>query len=156
MEKPSWAPLVLSGAIPRETTDVLAMMIMGLASFEASISTATLPVLGRVQWFLLLTVALACSLASLSDTTKRLREELAVFAYGGATWHIALRYFLRGFTCTLIGLSPYLVIETSFPGSSLKLEALALALFATAGGAFYSLPSFGRTRSLGFVEQYKG
>lgn len=132
------------------------MVIMSLGSVEASLSTATLPVLGRVPWFLLFTVVLTCSLASLSNTTKRLREELAVFAYGGSTWHIALRYFLRGFTCTIIGTSPFLIVETSLAGSSLGLEALALVLFAISGGAFYSLPTLGRTRSLDFVEHYKG
>lgn len=132
------------------------MMIMGIAAAEGSLSKTALPGLGRVQWLVLLTVVLTSSLASLSNTTKRLREELAVFAYGGATWHIALRYFLRGSTCTLIGVSPLLIVETTLTGSSLKLEALALVLFAIAGGVFYSLPSLGRTRSQDFVEHYKG
>ncbi len=156
MEKPGWAPLVLSGAIPRETGDFLAMMIMGVASVEASLPRAILPSLGQVPWLLLLTVVLTCSLASLSNTTRRLREELAVFAYGGSTWHVSLRYFLRGFTCTIIGVSPFLIVEATLAASSLRIEALALASLATAGGAFYSLSSLKRTRSVGFVEHYKG
>ncbi len=79
---------------------------------------------------------------------------MALFAYGGSSWQILLRYFFRGAICALIAFSPVVLqgflTTTSIP--ELILPVLSLLL---AGGLFYSLPSLRRIRSPSFVENYK-
>ena len=154
MEKPSWTPIVLSGAIPREATDLLAILVMGIVALETSLPTVGPPPLGSRLWLSLLVVPPTCALASVSTTTRRTKEELALFAYGGSSWQILLRYFFRGAICALIAFSPVILqrflTTTSIP--ELILPVLALLL---GGGLFYSLPSLRRIRSSSFVENYK-
>ena len=154
MEKPSWTPIVLSGAIPREATDLLAMLVMGIVALEASLATIGPPAFDSRLWLSLLVVPPTCALASVSTTTRRTKEELALFAYGGSSWQILLRYFFRGAICALIPFSPVILrgflATTTIP--ELFLPALLLIF---AGGLFYSLPSLRRMRSSSFVENYK-
>jgi len=154
VEKPSWTPIVLSGAIPREATDLLAMLVMGIVALEASLATIGPPAFDSRLWLSLLVVPPTCALASVSTTTRRTKEELALFAYGGSSWQILLRYFFRGAICALIAFSPVILrgflATTTIP--ELFLPALLLIF---AGGLFYSLPSLRRMRSSSFVENYK-
>jgi hypothetical protein len=154
LEKPSWTPIVLSGAIPRETTDLLAILVMGIVALEASL--ATIGPAGFNSRFLLSlgVVPPTCALASVSTTTRRTKEELALFAYGGSSWQILLRYFFRGAICALIAFSP--VILQGFLTATPILElTVPLIILLFAGGLFYSLPSLRRIRSSAFVENYK-
>jgi hypothetical protein len=127
---------------------------MGIVAIEASLATIGPPVFGSRLWLSLLVVPPTVALASVSTTTRRTREELALFAYGGSGWQILLRYFFRGAICALIAFSPVILpgflTTTSIP--ELILPVLALLL---AGGLFYSLPSLRRIRSSSFVENYK-
>ena len=154
MEKPSWTPIVLSGAIPREATDLLAILVMGIVAIEASLATIGPPAFGSRLWLSLLVVPPTCALASVSTTTRRTREELALFAYGGSGWQILLRYFFRGAIIALVAFSPVILqgflTTTSIPELILLVSALLLA-----GGLFYSLPGLRRIRSSSFVENYK-
>jgi len=155
LERPSWAPVVLSGALPRELSDLLAISILALASLES--------VFGQLQpfnqptWFatLLILVPMTCALAALSNSSKTQKEELALFAYGGAGWQIQLRYVVRGFVVAVIGLLPlwlkFITTENLFSFSLVLLLASAAV-----GGLSYAAPALKRTRSLAFVEQYKG
>jgi hypothetical protein len=154
LEKPSWTPIVLSGAIPREATDLLAILVMGIVALEASLATIGPAAFNSRLWLSLLVVPPTCALASVSTTTRRTREELALFAYGGSTWQILLRYFFRGAICALLAFSPVILqgFLTTATIPELILPALALIL---AGGLFYSLPSLRRIRSSSFVEHYK-
>jgi hypothetical protein len=154
LEKPSWTPIVLSGAFPREATDLLAILVMGIVALEASL--AAIGPTGFNPRFLLslLVVPPTCALASVSTTTRRTKEELALFAYGGSGWQILLRYFFRGAICALIAFSP--VILQGFLTATPILELIIpLIILLFAGGLFYSLPSLRRIRSSGFVENYK-
>jgi len=155
MEKPSWAPFILSGAFPRELTDLLAILIIGIAGLEASLIQYNIAGLELGPLILFLSVPLTCALASLSNTGKKLREELALFAYGGSEWQVWTRYFLRGFTCSLIAVFPLFVEEIARTGSASALQTSLLILAAVAGGAFYSAPSLRRVRSVEFAENYK-
>ena len=74
MEKPSWAPFILSGAFPRELTDLLAILIIGIAGLEASLIQYNIAGLELGPLILFLSVPLTCALASLSNTGKKLRE----------------------------------------------------------------------------------
>ena len=154
MEKPSWTPIILSGAIPRETTDLLAILVMGIVAFETSLAAIGPTIFGSRLWLSLLVVPPTCALSSVSTTTRRTREELALFAYGGSGWQILLRYFIRGAIIALVGFSP--VLLQGFSSAVPILESIAIAsalLFA--GGLFYSLPSLRRIRSSSFAENYK-
>ncbi len=156
MEKPSWAPIVLTGALPRELSDLLAILIIGLASAETAIIQVQFGRAALSSLILLLTVPPACALASLSNSSRRLREELALFAYGGAGWQIQLRYFVRGAIIAFVGVSPMILIgvsTTTVPETFLLWSDAALV---ATGGAFYSAPSLRRTSSLNFVEHLKG
>ena len=155
MEKQGWAPLVLSSAVPREVSDVLAIVIIGLGSLEVILIPTVLPI-GQAPWLILVTVAPTCALASLANNTKRLREELALFAYGGSAWHVGLKCFLRGMACTLIAISPILIIEPGFSNLGMTGQVLFAVVVAAAGGLFYTVPSLHRIRSHEFVEHYKG
>jgi hypothetical protein len=154
LEKPSWTPIVLSGAIPHEATDLLAILVMGIVAMEASLATLAPSVLNSRLWLSLLVVPPTCALASVSTTTRRTKEELALFAYGGSAWQILLRYFIRGAIIAMVAFSPVIIqgllATTSVPG----LIVTVIVLFF-AGGLFYSLPSLRRIRSPSFVENYK-
>ncbi len=154
MEKPSWTPIVLSGAIPREATDLLAILVMGIVALEASLAAigSTIPV--SQLWLSLLVVPPTCALASVSTTTRRTKEELALFAYGGSGWQILLRYFIRGAIIALVAFSPILLQEFLTTTPMLELATTVIVLLF-AGGLFYSLPSLRRIRSSSFVEHYK-
>ncbi len=154
MEKPSWTPIVLSGAIPRESADLLAILVMGIVAIEASLAIIGQMAFGSRIWLSLFVVPPTSALASVSTTTRRTKEELALFAYGGASWQILLRYFIRGAIIALVAFSPVILqgLLTNIPITELVATAIVL-LFA--GGVFYSLPSFRRIRSSSFVENYK-
>ncbi len=153
MEKPSWTPIVLSGAIPRDASDLLAILVMGIVALEASLATIGPLALNSRLWLSLLVVPPTCALASVSTTTRRTKEELALFAYGGSGWQILLRYFFRGAICALIAFSPVIVHE--FLANSIPGIIVPIALLLLGGGLFYSLPSLRRIRSSAFVENYK-
>ena len=154
MEKPSWTPIVLSGALPREATDLLAILVMGIVALETSLATLGPVVFSSRLWLSLLVVPPTCALASVSTTTRRTREELALFAYGGSGWQILLRYFIRGAIIALVAFSPVILQGFLTPTSILELVATAFVLLF-AGGLFYSLPSLRRIRSSSFAENYK-
>jgi len=154
LEKPSWTPIVLSGALPREATDLLAILVMGIVALEASLAAIGPTVFSSRLWLSLLVVPPTCALASVSTTTRRTREELALFAYGGSGWQILLRYFIRGAIIALVAFSPVLLQGFLLTTSILELVATAFVLLF-AGGLFYSLPSLRRIRSSSFVENYK-
>ncbi|HEX9430066.1 MAG TPA: hypothetical protein VF944_06775 [Candidatus Bathyarchaeia archaeon] len=154
MEKPSWTPIVLSGAIPREATDLLAMLVMGIVALEASLATIGPPAFDSRLWLSLLVVPPTCALASVSTTTRRTKEELALFAYGGSSWQILLRYFFRGAICALISFSP-VILQGFLATTTIPELVLPALLLIFAGGLFYSLPSLHRIRSSSFVENYK-
>jgi hypothetical protein len=154
LEKPSWTPIVLSGAFPREATDLLAILVMGIVALEASLAAIGPASFNSRLLLSLLVVPPTCALASVSTTTRRTKEELALFAYGGSGWQILLRYFFRGALCSIIAFSPVILqgFLTAIPILELTVPLIIL-LFA--GGLFYSLPSLRRIRSSGFVENYK-
>lgn len=155
MERPSWAPIVLSGALPRDLSDLLAISILALASIESVF--AELQLLNQPAWIatLLVLVPMTCALASLSNSSRTQKEELALFAYGGAGWQIQLRYVVRGLVLAVIGLLPWwLRLITTENVFSFSLVLLLVS--ATIGGLSYAAPALKRTRSLEFVEQYKG
>ena len=154
MEKPSWTPIVLSGALPREATDLLAILVMGIVAVEASLATIGPTIFSSRLALSLLVVPPTCVLASVSTNTRRTREELALFAYGGSGWQILLRYFIRGAIIALVAFSPVLLQEILTTTSILELVATSFVLFL-AGGLFYALPSLRRIRSSSFVGNYK-
>ena len=155
MERPSWAPVILSGALPRELSDLLAIAILILASLESFF--AQLQPFNQSGWFatLLILVPLTCALAALSNSSRTQREELALFAYGGAGWQIQLRYVVRGFVVAVIGLLPlwFRFITTE---NILSVNLFLVLVSATIGGLSYAAPALKRTRALAFVEQYQG
>ena len=104
---------------------------------------------------LILLVPLTTTLAALSDSTKRQREELALFAYGGTPWQIQGRYLLRGFIIVTWGLLPLFIAEVVMGAHSLA-GIGALLGFIVAGGVAYAVPGLRRTNSAEFVGQYKG
>ena len=153
MEKPSWTPIVLSGAIPRDASDLLAVAVMGIVALEMAIAAVGAVFTYRLLLSLLV-VPPACALASVSATTRRTKEELALLAYGGSSWQILLRYFFRGSICAVVAFSPILVewaVSLSFTPQLLGI----LAILILSGGLFYSLPSLRRIRSASFAENYK-
>jgi hypothetical protein len=155
LERPSWAPVILSGALPREVSDLLAIAILALASLESIF--AQLQPFNESAWSvtLLVLVPLTCALAALSNSSRTQREELALFAYGGAGWQIQLRYVVRGCVVATIGLLP-LWLRFIANENILSAGMILLLLSATLGGLSYAAPALKRTRSLAFVEQYKG
>ena len=154
MEKPSWTPIVLYGAIPREATDLLEMLVMGIVALEASLTTIGPVAFNSRLWLSLLVVPPTCALASVSTTTRRTKEELALFAYGGSSWQILLRYFIRGAIIALVAFSP-VILEVIVATASILEFAIPVIFLLLAGGLFYSLPSLRRIRSSAFVENYK-
>lgn len=154
MQKPSWSPIVLSGAIPREATDLLAILVMEIVALEALFASTDPSVFNSRLWLSLLVVPPTCALASISTTTRRTREELALFAYGGSGWQILLRYFIRGAIIALVSFSP-IVLRGFLIDTSIADAVLTIVVLLFAGGLFYSLPSLRRLRSSSFVENYK-
>jgi hypothetical protein len=152
LERPGWFPIVVSGAVPHGTSDALAMVI---ASFE-SIGSTKQVFLGYGTWLLFFTIALVSVLASRSDTARKLREELALIAYGGSSWQVWLRYFVRGLACTLLASTPLFYTEYFRADLSLVLIIVSAVIASTVGGFFYAAPSLARIRSREFVENYKG
>ena len=155
MERSSWAPVVLSGALPRELSDLLAISILALVSLESVF--VQLQRFNQLAWFttLLVLVPLTCALAALSNSSRTQKEELALFAYGGSGLQIQLRYILRGVVLSIIGLSP-LWLRFLATESILSTNLVLLLGCAIVGGLAYASPALKRTRSLAFVEQYKG
>ena len=100
-------------------------------------------------------VAATATLAALSESPKRQREELALFAYGGTPWQIQARYFLRGSILVFLGLLPILLSQLLSSTVTTVFVASIVALVAL-GATTYTIPGLRRTKSLEFVEQYKG
>ncbi len=156
MERPGWVPVVLSGIVPRGTTDALAMLTIVIVGIDYSLIPARPVFLGPGTWLQLLTIAPVSALASRSDTARKLREELALLAYGGSTGQVWLRYFVRGVACALVASLPLLYREYALAGFSIELTAVSSFLISAVGGFFYAAPSLARMRSKGFAESYKG
>lgn len=154
LQKPSWTPILLSGVIPSDASDILAILVMGIIAVETIALGTALSVFNSRVWLSLLVIPPTCALASVSTTTRRTKEELALFAYGGSARQVLLRYFFRGAISTLIAFSPVTLQGFLTTGSILETSALVLIL-VIAGGLFYSLPSLRRIRSPSFVENYK-
>ena len=155
MEKPSWAPIVLTGALPKELPDLLAIFILGLASAETATIQAQFSRAILASLIPLLTVAPTCALASLSNSSRRQKEELALLAYGGAGWQIHLRYFVRGAIVALVGVSPQILMSASVMARLEPLLLWSVVALVFTGGAFYAAPSLRRTSSLNFAEHLK-
>jgi hypothetical protein len=155
LERPSWAPVVLSGALPRELSDLLAIAILALASIQTVF--VQLQPFNQPVWFatLLVLVPITCALAALSNSSRILKEELALFAYGGSGLQIQLRYIVRGVVVSILGLSPLWLRLVATEGS-LSTNLVLLIASVIVGGLAYATPALKRTRSLAFVEQYKG
>jgi hypothetical protein len=155
LERPSWAPVVLSGALPRELSDLLAISILALASLETLF--AQLQPLNQPARFatLMVLVPMTCALAALSNSSRTQKEELALFAYGGSGLQIQLRYIVRGVVVSIVGLCP-LWLRFFATESILSTNVVLLLVLAIVGGLAYAAPALKRTRSLAFVEQYKG
>ena len=146
--------MLLSGALPRELSDLLAVAILALASLEATRSGTALFTLAG-SWSLILFVPLTSALAALSNSPRRHQEELALFAYGGAPWQIQCRHLLRGIIIVAIGLIPMISIQMirMLDLTFIIVQAFPLAL---CGGAAYAIPGLVRANSTEFVEDYKG
>jgi hypothetical protein len=155
LDRPSWAPVVISGAIPREVSDFLAMAVIAITSIQLVFAGPPPFSSFNSSWILILLVPLICILAALSNSPSREREELALVAYGGSSRQIELRYVLRGGLITIIGLLPVLLRLVS-NGLSLSTGLFVLVLLVVIGGSTYAIPALRRTHSLNFVEQYKG
>jgi hypothetical protein len=155
LDRPNWAPVVLSGALPRELSDVLAIAILGIASVQLVLSGPTPFSSLNISWVLLLLVPLVCILAALSNSPNREREELALVAYGGSSKQIELRYILRGAIVTIVGLVP-VIFRLLSTNLSFSINLLVLTLLVFIGGSTYAIPALKRTRSASFVEHYKG
>ncbi len=155
MDRPSWAPLILSGALPRELSDFISIAILDLVTVALAVPPQ-MPLSGfNISWILLLLVPLVSALAALSNSSRRETEELALVAYGGSARQIELRYALRGCVITTAGLTPLLL--RFLTGSPVSLPSLFLfAVLILLGGSTYAVPARRRTRSLSFVEHYKG
>ena len=154
MEKPSWVPVVLSGALPRGATDLLAIFTMAIVSVGFSLDPTQYVLVSGI-WLQFVTIALVSVLASHSDTARKLREELALIAYGGSGWQIWLRYFVRGLACALLATSPFLYLEYArriFVSESIVISTLTASII---GGFSYAAPSLARIRSREFAENYK-
>src|SRR5260370_33956885 len=104
LERPGWAPVILSGVLPRELSDLLAIAILALASLESVF--AQLQPFNQSAWFAtpLILVPMTCALAALPNPSSTQREELALFAYGDAEWRNPLADVLGGFVLAAIGL----------------------------------------------------
>lgn len=155
MERPSWAPVVFSGAVPREFSDLLAVSVLLIATTQATLAqTVTFAVVGP-QWILLLLVPITCALASLSNSAQREREELALYAYGGSPRQISIRYEIRGCLIAAIGTLP-LSFRFLTLGLTYSTDLAILTLLVFIGGSTYALAAVRRIHSTNFVGHYKG
>jgi hypothetical protein len=127
---------------------------MGIVALEASLSTIGPTAFNSRLWLSLLVIPPTCALASVSTTTRRTKEELALFAYGGSSWQILLRYFFRGAICALIAFSP-VILQGLLTTTSTPQLVVSVIVLSLAGGSFYSMSSLRRLRSSAFVENYK-
>jgi hypothetical protein len=155
LERPNWAPIILSGAIPREVSDFLAITILEVLSIQLAFS-GPIPFAGvGSSWILVSLVPLTCILCALSNSPNREREELALVAYGGSSRQIELRYIMRGAIITATGLLPIL-LRLLAVDLNLSIGLIMVILLVLVGGVTYSVPALHRTRSADFVEHYKG
>lgn len=156
MDRPSWAPVMLAGALPRDLSDLLAIGILDVATIQLVLSQTLSLLIVNIYWllFLFVLIPLTSVLAALSNSPKRERQELALVAYGGSARQIELRYTLRGAIITAVGLLPFILRTVTDPSPTWGLALVAILTFL--GGSAYAIPPFRRTRSLHFVEQYKG
>ena len=147
---------MLAGALPRDLSDILAIGIIGVATIQIVLSQTLTLLIVNIYWilFLFLLIPLTSILAGLSNSPKREREELALVAYGGSARQIELRYVLRGALITAVGLLPFMI--RSFTDSSSPWGLALVGILALLGGSAYAIPALRRTRSLHFVEHYKG
>lgn len=155
MQRPSWAPIVLSGVLPKEFSDLLAISVLFIATIQAVLYEPFALASVGPSWILLLLVPVTCTLASLSNSRRREREELALFAYGGSPAQIAVRYVIRGGLIVAIGLLP-LFVRFLVSGLAYSIDFVMLTVLAIIGGTFYAAPAVRRTHSTGFVGNYKG
>ena len=156
MERPSWAPVILTGALPRELPDLLAVFTLILGSVEVSAGPLLKAGFHLGQLILVLMVPPICALAGLSITPTREKEELALIAYGGSDRQIHFRYFLRGTLCTAIGVSPFILDAMVSADFQFTTQIAVVTLALLIGGISYATPSLRRTRTPGFFERYKG
>ncbi len=155
MERPSWAPVVFSGAVPREFSDLLAITILLTATTQAIVAQSlTFTVVGS-EWILLLLVPVTCALASLSNSARREREELALFAYGGSPRQISARYAIRGCLIAAFGTFPLFLgfLASGLPYST---EVIIVTVLVFVGGLSYAASAVRRIHSTNFVGHYKG
>lgn len=146
---------MFSGALPREFSDLLAVTILSLTSFQ-TITSTLYPFAGvGSAWILLVLVPVTCTLASLSNSPRREHEELAIFAYGGTPRQIEIRYVFRGTLIAAIGLLPMFAHFIEI-GPAYSTYLIILAFLAFLGGLSYAVPAVRRTRSADFVGHYKG
>ena len=156
MDRPSWAPVMLAGALPRDLSDLLAIGILDTATIQLLLTQTLSLLIVNIYWilFLFVLIPLTSVLAALSNSPKREREELALVAYGGSARQIELRYTLRGAIITAVGLLPFILRTLTDPSPSWGLSLVVI--LALLGGSAYAIPPLRRTRSVHFVEQYKG
>jgi hypothetical protein len=155
MERPSWAPVVFSGAVPREFSDLLAVSVLLIATTQAIlVQSVTFASLGP-EWILLLLVPVTCALASLSNSAQKEREELALFAYGGSPRQISVRYAIRGCLIAAIGTLP-LFVRFLASGLAYSTDLAILTMLVFIGGASYAASAIRRIHSTNFVGHYKG
>src|SRR5215470_18060909 len=155
MERPSWAPVVLSGAVPREFSDLLAVTILLIATAQAVLSKSVSLASAGPDWIFLLIVPVTCALASLSNSGQREREELALYAYGGSPRQIAMRYAIRGCIIAALGTIPYFAYFLA-SGLSYSIDLTLLTTLVLVGGASYAASATRRVHSTNFVGHYKG
>src|SRR5207253_4671945 len=108
---------------------------MGIVALEASIATISPSLFNSRPWLSLLVVPPTCALASVSTTTRRTREELALFAYGGSSWQILLRYFIRGAIIALVAFSP-VILQGLLTTTSIFEPIITVTDLLSAGGFF--------------------
>ena len=147
---------MLAGALPRDLSDLLAIGLLDTATIQLVLSQTFSLLIVNIYWilFLFVLIPLTSVLAALSNSPKREREELALVAYGGSARQIELRYTLRGAIITAAGLLPFILRSLTDPSPTWGLSLVAI--FALLGGSAYAIPPLRRTRSVHFVEQYKG
>jgi hypothetical protein len=155
MQRPSWAPVVFSGAVPREFSDLLAVTILLIATTQAVLSQPVAFASLGPEWILLLLVPVTCALASLSNSAQKEREELALFAYGGSPRQISMRYAIRGCLVAAIGTLP-LFFRFLTSGFSYSADLVILVTLVFIGGSSYAASAVRRIRSANFVGHYKG
>lgn len=155
MERPRWAPVVFSGALPRDLSDIIAIIVLAAITSQVAAASFPLTLSSTGLWSLLLAVPLICLLAALSNSMNRQRKELALVAYGSSPRQIEIGYALRGGIIVIIGLLP-LIVRLATANFPIFTGLISFVAITTAGSLIYTLPALRRTHSLSFVEQYKG